>query len=206
MTHAAIGELSGVHVITRLEFASSRELVGGWKPVHVEHFLSRSEESLRLTMAIETPLHVECLLLPHQRHLIHRTMARGAANAFVHVNAVVEENEVGQIVDSRPAKPFVADEALAHRREHRRITPHLGMTSHAGFGGGNAGECRGLHGRVTKPAIQTKSADVMFVTERNRLIAWNSDPGGVGRPIDGIQRPAACDEQQDSAHERSSRD
>jgi hypothetical protein len=55
-------------------------------------------------------------------------MARGATNAFLHVDAVVEEDEVGQIVDS---KAFVVNQALANRRKHRGIASHSVIVLHA---------------------------------------------------------------------------
>ena len=89
MTHAAIGELSGVDVIAHFEVAPDRELIGWRKPVHVKNLLVGPKESFRLAMAIETPLHVERVFLPHEGHLIHRSVTRGAANAFVHVLSLI---------------------------------------------------------------------------------------------------------------------
>jgi len=64
-------------------------------------------------MTVETPFHLQRLLLPHERHAINLAVAGRAADALVHVNAVVEVDEVRQIVDARPLNRFAAAEALA---------------------------------------------------------------------------------------------
>jgi len=49
-------------------------------------------------MALETPLHLKRCLLPHERHLVHLAVAGGAADAFIHVNAMIEINVLWQSV------------------------------------------------------------------------------------------------------------
>lgn len=55
-------------------------------------------------MAIDAPTHVKRVLLPGDRHLIDGAMAGGAADAFRHVDAVVEENEVRSLIDAFPVQ------------------------------------------------------------------------------------------------------
>src|ERR1035438_10111422 len=75
----------------------------GWLLVaHVEHLVARAQILLRRAVAIETPLHLQRCLLIHQGHLVHWAMAVIAADTLCHVNAVIEINEVGQLVDARP--------------------------------------------------------------------------------------------------------
>ena len=56
-----------------------------------------------VAVAVQAPLHLQRVLLPGERHLVHPAVAALAADALVDVNAVVEVDEVGQIVDARPA-------------------------------------------------------------------------------------------------------
>ena len=53
-------------------------------------------------MAIETPLHVKRLRFARERHLIDAAVACRATDAFGDVNAVVEIDVAGQIVDPIP--------------------------------------------------------------------------------------------------------
>jgi hypothetical protein len=169
VTYAAIRELRGVNVVTRLKFTSERDLVGRRPPVHGENFFLGPQKTLRLAMTFETPFHVERVFLLREGHLINWTVARGAANAFVHVNAVIEENKIREIIDTIPTQAFVVDQTPAHEREQWRIRPDLRMTTHASLRGGNTSESGSLDGRMTKPAIQSQSADVVLVAEWDRL-------------------------------------
>jgi len=63
-----------------------------------------------------------------------------AANSFVHVNAVIEVNEVRKIVHADPLQVLSGAEALADRFQHGRIGPDLRVTVHASASGRNAGK------------------------------------------------------------------
>ena len=130
-------------------------------------------------MAIEAPFHVECFGLPGEWHLVDRPVAGGAANAFVDVDAVIEEDEVGQVVHAGPAKRFIANKAVAHGRKHRGIGPELGMAGHARFGGGQAGEGGVFDGGVAVAAVNPQARSVVLVTERDRLLPRLIDTGRV---------------------------
>ena len=54
-------------------------------------------------MALETPFHLQRLLLPHERHAVDRAMASDAADALRYMDTVIEINEVGKVVHSGPA-------------------------------------------------------------------------------------------------------
>ena len=68
---------------------TSRLLVG-----HVEDFFTRPQVLLRRAMAVEAELHEQRLRLVHERHLVHRPMARHAADALFHVDLVIEIHEI----------------------------------------------------------------------------------------------------------------
>ena len=74
---------------------------------HIEYLVARPQVFLRSAMALQAPLHLQRGVIEHERHTINRAVASIAANPFVDVNAVIEVNEIGQIVDPRP------DERLA---------------------------------------------------------------------------------------------
>jgi hypothetical protein len=100
MTHRAAREPLDLVFLHQL-FAKG-ELIRGRLPLHVENLVSWPDESLRIAVTLETPLHVERVLAPHERHLVHAAMARRTTDALVNVNAVIEISEPGQIVHPRP--------------------------------------------------------------------------------------------------------
>jgi len=127
-------------------------------------------------MAIETPLHQQRVRLKNQRHLIHRAMARRAADAFAHMNAVIEVREITEAMHFHPFNRFVRAVAFAHRLEVAGVIEQNGVAVHAGFGGRNA--CGGgiFHGSMTVAAINAVVAHVMLVAELHWLLARNILP------------------------------
>ena len=77
-------------------------LVFLWLPSHTEDELAWPYELFRCAMALQAPLHLQGLRLPHQRHAVHPTMTGDTTNALVQVNTVVEVDKVGQIMHARP--------------------------------------------------------------------------------------------------------
>ena len=59
-------------------------------------------------MAIETPLHVKRLRLASKRHLIDAAVAGRTTDSFRDMDAVIEENVIGQIVDAVPLQRRIA--------------------------------------------------------------------------------------------------
>ena len=53
-------------------------------------------------MAIQAPFHSQGFRLPRQRHSINPTVTGFAADSFVNVDAVIEVNKVGDVVNPRP--------------------------------------------------------------------------------------------------------
>ena len=87
------------------------------RPFHREHFLFRSDELFGIAMTLEAPLHIQRRDLIGQRHKIDAAVTGRTADAFVHVNAVVEINEVRQVVHSSPPDWLACAPALANRLE-----------------------------------------------------------------------------------------
>ena len=121
-------------------------------------------------MAIQAPRHRERLGLKHQRHQFHIAMTRRTAHALLDVRGVIKKNIAGQIVDAIPCQRPILLPTVAHRLQHRRVAPDLRVAGHASLRRWNAGKRRRLHASVTIPTIQTQSAHVMLVTERDGLI------------------------------------
>jgi len=95
--------------------------------------------------------------------------------------AVIEIDEIRQIVDSCPLERAIFTIARPHGLERRAIRPHLRVAIHADLCGWNARERTFLDRRVAVPAINTNSRDVMLMAERHRLRANDSRFRKVGR-------------------------
>src|SRR5437773_2980490 len=101
MTCRAAREL--LNLVFRDQPRPELELVGWRVVVHAKDRLARPDVLLGMAVAVEAPLHLQRFFLPHQRHAIYLPVARGAPDALVQMDAVVEVHEIGQVVDARPA-------------------------------------------------------------------------------------------------------
>lgn len=138
-------------------------------------------------MTLQAPLHLQRRSLRHHRHLIDAAVARRAADAFIHVNRVIEISKVGQVVNSNPLERLSAFETRTHRLEIRAVGPNLFVTIHADRRRGHA--CRGgrLDGSVTIAAINAVITGMMFVTELNWLLALDVRARVPSRAIDFVR-------------------
>src|SRR5579862_2431050 len=182
MTRRAAREL--LNLVFRDQAAAELELIGRRRIVDAEDRVTRTDVALGIPMALEAPLHLQRLFLPHERHSIDLPVARRAADALVYVNAVVEVDEVRQIVDPRPLDAAIAAEAGAHRLEVRAVRENLRMTIHAGPRRRDAGKRRVLDRGVAVPAVETVAGDVPLVAELNRLFARDARLRHPRRTID----------------------
>ena len=74
-----------------------------WRlPTHLEHLIFGPQKIFGMPVTIKAPRHMEILRFPGQRHLINAAMTRLATNAFIHVNTVIEVDEVRQAIDAVP--------------------------------------------------------------------------------------------------------
>jgi len=133
-------------------------------------------------MAFETPFHLKRGHLPYQRHLIDSAVAGRAAHSFVDVNAVIEIDEVGQIVHALPDDRLTGAPAFADRLQIRAVCKELRVTVHARLCRRYSGKRRFFDRRMAIAAIYSVIADVMFMTELNRLFLRLECAGGIGRP------------------------
>jgi hypothetical protein len=170
------------------KLSPKRDLIRRWLPIHVEDLLPRPNKLFRIAVTLQTPLHVESILAPHERHLIHAAVASGAAHALVNMNAVIEIDEARQVVHPRPLQRLPGPETLAHRLQNRALGPDLGVATHADLSGWNAGE-RGLfHRGVAVTAIDAGVTNVVFMAELHRLAARDTNLRHIGRSVNRRER------------------
>lgn len=159
----------------------------------------RADELLRISVAVEAPLHVERVFSPHQRHLVDRSVACRAGHAFVNVNAVIEIDEVRQIMHARPLNRLAGLRTLAHGGQNCAVCKELRVTIHADASSRNAGERRLLDARVAIAAIQADISHMMLVAERNWLFAHHAYFSGIGRTNQDQQQAKAGRSQKERA-------
>src|SRR5438105_11776637 len=115
------------YVVVRLEPLAQPELLllAAGRDGHAEALLARPQEALRIPVAVQAPAHGERRPLLHLRHLVDAAVAGDATHALLHVDRVVEVDEVRQLVDLVPDDGPVREETLPHRRELGALVPHL---------------------------------------------------------------------------------
>jgi len=123
MTCGATGEF--LNLILFDQSFSELELIAWRLVVDAEHVRSGTDVLLRLAMTVDAPFHLQRLLLTHQRHQVHLAVTRRAPDALVHVNAVVEVDEIRQIVDTGPLNRLTGAETLPDRLEKGTVRKDL---------------------------------------------------------------------------------
>jgi len=123
----------------------------------------------RIAMAVEAPLHPQRCRAPCHRHLVDAAVTLDAGNAFGDVDAVIEIDEVGQRVNTVPGDRQAALRAAPQGRKDVGLGEELRVARQADGRRRQAGEGARFDRREAVAAIESVVADVVLVTERNRL-------------------------------------
>src|SRR5262249_44916179 len=118
-----LDQLLAERELVRVELVATGVLLVPEAPRHVVDLFARPDVLLRGAVAVQAPLHQQRLLLPDQRHVVHAPVAGDAADALLHMDAVIEVTEVTQVVDAVPGDGGVVAVALADRLEHLAANP-----------------------------------------------------------------------------------
>src|SRR5438132_3445656 len=118
-------------VVARRDRASARE-VSAHPPGNARR--SRRDVSLRRAMALHAPLHRQRRGLINLLHRLHGTVARLTVDAVLHVNRMIEEDEVRHARDALPRNRLARRKALADRGEQIRGDRRVVMARHARSG------------------------------------------------------------------------
>lgn len=164
----------------------------GWLVAHVENLVARAEILARMAMASQAPLHLQGFRLVHQGHLVDRAVAGVAADALGDVNAVIEINEVGELVDAGPLQRFAGAVAGANGLKELGVGPDLRVAVHARLGRRDSGEAGGLDRGVTVAAVDAESGDMMLMAERDGLRLADAGIGHKGRALHDVNDSAQC--------------
>jgi len=166
---------------------------------HVKDLIARAQILAGIAMAAQAPLHLQTLLLVHQGHLVDGAVAGVAADTLGDVNAVIEIDEVGELVDASPLQRFAGAVAGADGLEKLGVGPDLRVAVHARLGRRDAGEAGGLDRGVTVAAVDAESGDVVLMAEGNRLRLADARVGYEGRALNHVNDSAQCRNNKDCA-------
>src|ERR1041384_6753363 len=111
-------------------------------------------------------------------------MTTGTTDTLMNMNAVIEIRKLRQVVNARPLERHARAETRANGFKHWTVRPNLRMTVHADLRRRYSGESRFFNRRVAITAVDSESADVMFVTERDWLFLGYADVSKVSRSSD----------------------
>ncbi len=165
-------------------------------PAHLGNVFARAQSWRGIAMAVEAEVHGERHGLDHQRHAIDAAVAGFATDAFGDVNVVAEVDVLRQPRDPMPAQGGVLGQAATDRREHRCVGPDLRVTGHAGMRRRQTGARPLGDARMAVAAVDAQCADMVFMTERDRLRRRMNARAGVivrARECDDGGGPAADD-------------
>ena len=140
-------------------------------------------------MALETPRHLEGISLRGNVLILHCTVARVAVESSINVNRVVKEDEFGKLIDFVPFDRRSGFVALADWLEKRRVGPNLRVTAHAGFSRRNACIAGLFDAGMAITTINPKPACMVFMAERNGLVANNPLVREIGRFLYAVSKP-----------------
>ncbi len=222
IAHAAlsIGSLypSGTNLILGDQIFSQRILIGKCLAVdgdrisgrgrlvsHIEDLVARAKVFTLIAMATQAPLHLQRCVLIHKGHLIYRAVTGVTADALGDVNAVIEVNEIRELIDPGPLQRFAGAVAGADRLQQLGVGPNLRMAIHAGLRRGNSSKARILDRGVTVTAIDAETGNVMLMTEGDRLRLADSRISDEWRSLNCIRNPDQASNDEDSTEDTGAR-
>src|SRR5437867_1341430 len=137
-----------------------------------------------MLMALKAPFHEQRVFPPRHRHLVDGSVARRALNTSMHVDAVIEINEIRETVHAGPLERAILTIACAHRFQRRAVRPHLRVAVHAGLRRWNP--CKGtvFDGSVAVATVDADARHVMLVAEWHGLLPHHARFSKVWRTND----------------------
>ena len=86
-------------------------------------------------MACDAPLHLERVFLIDRRHRVYSAVTCHTSNTLAYVNAMIEINKLGQIVDAFPLDRLILAKTCSYGLKVRAVIPKLAVTVHACLSG-----------------------------------------------------------------------
>jgi hypothetical protein len=176
---ARVTRLQALNLVVLDQLQSYLLLIGGVFISHGEDLIAGPDKFLGVAVAFQTPAHFERVFLIRERHLVNAAVAGFATHALFHVDAVIEVNKIGKIVNADPGNRLIGTVAGANHIQLRTVGPDLRVTIHTGLGRRDVGEPGVFDGGVAIAAIDTHGADVVRMAELDGLDASHALIGCV---------------------------
>ena len=142
-----------------------------------------------------------------QRHLVDAAVAGRAADALGDVDAVVEVDEVGQVVDARPARAACrCGSCRARARASRRWSRSARGSSCRSASAGCRRSSRSRPRCGSSGSRCPRPADVVLMAERHGLLAHDALVGDVRRADDAADHPEDEADDEHRAEDRHARE
>jgi len=93
-----------------------------WRPVKIRDFLNRAKFGLGMAMAIQAEGHAQWLVMVNLIHFVDWPVALNATDAAVHMNGMVEVDEIGDSMDLDPRYRLAAESTFPDQREPRVVS------------------------------------------------------------------------------------
>ncbi len=186
---------SDVTFFNKLETVFDLALLAAWVyPVEIEDLIDRTENFLRMTVAIETPAHAHWLFMRDDFHLVHLAMTLHTGDTTSDVSLVAEVDVVRYFVNTLPRDWLASGVAFADRSEQITVRLDHAVTLHTRVRSRDVCDVGLVDLIVTVTAIEPELVHVETVVVRDRL-SWlvaNSDV---------IRRHIICDACEERSHE-----
>ena len=133
-------------------------------------------------------------------------MTCGTADPLLHVNTVIEENKIRQLIYSRPVQWLLSGQAMTNRCKHWRVHPYLRMATHTGVRRRDSGKRRSLHRAMAISAINPQPGNVVLMAERDLLHPRHALLRCIWRPVNSINQSPGTKKNNDARAQCHTRD
>jgi hypothetical protein len=176
---ARVTRLQALNLIVLDQLQSDLLLIGRVFVAHGEDLIAGPDIFLGIAVTFKTPAHFKRILLVGKRHLVDAAMAGFAAHALLHMDAVIEVDKIGKIVNSHPGDRLIGPIAGANHFQLRTVGPDLRVAIHTSLGRRDVGKPGIFDGGVTVAAIDTHGANMVRMAELDGLHAGHALIGCV---------------------------
>ncbi len=146
-------------------------------------------------MTVEAPFHMQGRSPPCQRHVIDTPVARLTVDAFRGVYAMVEIDEVRQVVYSDPAQRLLCLPTLMNRRQHFTIHPELRVAAEAQLCSWHPGRGFRFDRAMAVSTIDSAVPHVMLMTETDGLRFHDANFRKIRRANNNGRYPECSDDE-----------
>ena len=140
VANRTVGQLKlATNVVFLLQNEPLGDLIRRWLPRRIKYFGLGAQKLLWVTVTIQTPTHIQRLRLVDNRHGSEIAVARRATYTLGYVDAVIEINKLGQVVNLVPLHGYIRLIAATDEFELGALGQYLRVTTHTCLDGGDVG-------------------------------------------------------------------